>query len=353
MRQQTMSNMKQIAMAMYMYEDVNKHFPPAAIRDKEGKPVLSWRVAILPYLDLKLYKEFHLDEPWDSEHNKALIAKMPALYRDPHEDEASTNASYFMPTGKGMFGGSTEGIKSQEMPHPAQTIMLVDAKRDIPWTKPEDIEIDADATKPLPKLGGHMQPDDLFAAGFADGHIEGINSSKVDAGKLHAMFTVGGGEPTNREFSPQTPSATSTLSPSATKLIPHSTNHPNSKIEFRLAENSPSDGFVLVHVAGRGDDLYLRPDADLTDQDIARAVETVEYGSTSDTISIDVYFTEDGAKKIAKLSKENLGKPLAILIGGQVVSAPTIRSELQEKVRISGKFSAEEAKQIVDGLNNK
>ena len=79
MRQQTMGNMKQIAMAMYLYNDVNKHFPPAAIRDKDGKPLLSSRVAILPYLDLRLYQEFHLDEPSDSEHNKALIAKMPAL----------------------------------------------------------------------------------------------------------------------------------------------------------------------------------------------------------------------------------------------------------------------------------
>ena len=203
MRKQTMNSLREIALAMYQYNDVNKHFPPAAIRDKDGKPVLSWRVAILPFIEQKsLYDELHLDEPWDSEHNKALIAKMPAIYRDPHEDETSTNASYFMPTGNGMFGGDPRGMMVKNITDgSANTIMLVEAKRDIPWTKPEDFEIDADATKPLPKFGGHMA-DGLFAAGFADGHIEGISSSKVDAGRLHAMFTVGGGEDVSKMANP-------------------------------------------------------------------------------------------------------------------------------------------------------
>ena len=61
-------------------------FPPAYTTDKAGKPLLSWRVLILPYLEQQaLFKEFHLDEPWDSEHNRTLIAKMPAIYRCPLE----------------------------------------------------------------------------------------------------------------------------------------------------------------------------------------------------------------------------------------------------------------------------
>ena len=65
-RNQSTNNMKQLGLSMHIYHDLKKRFPPAAISDKNGKPLLSWRVAILPYLDEnELYKQFHLDEPWD------------------------------------------------------------------------------------------------------------------------------------------------------------------------------------------------------------------------------------------------------------------------------------------------
>ena len=73
-RAQSMNNMKQIVLAAINYEETYGHFPAAYIADeKTGKPLLSWRVAILPFLEENaLYKQFHLDEPWDSEHNKKL-----------------------------------------------------------------------------------------------------------------------------------------------------------------------------------------------------------------------------------------------------------------------------------------
>ncbi len=80
-----MNNLKQIGLAMHNYESTFGTFPPAYIADKAtGKPLLSWRVAILPFLEQDaLYKQFHLDEPWDSAHNKTLIARMPPVYRSP------------------------------------------------------------------------------------------------------------------------------------------------------------------------------------------------------------------------------------------------------------------------------
>jgi hypothetical protein len=78
------NNLKQIALAMHNYLSVYNTFPPAYIASKDGKPLLSWRVQILPYIEEgRLYEEFHLDEPWDSEHNKALVAKMPKIYAPP------------------------------------------------------------------------------------------------------------------------------------------------------------------------------------------------------------------------------------------------------------------------------
>ncbi len=75
------NHLKQVALAMLLYHQVYRHFPPAAIKDAHGQPILSWRVRLLPYLgEFALYDEFHLDEPWDSPHNKKLIAKMPGNF---------------------------------------------------------------------------------------------------------------------------------------------------------------------------------------------------------------------------------------------------------------------------------
>ncbi len=77
-RQFCANNLKQIGLAMHMYLDAHKSFPPAASRDSQGKPLLSWRVHLLPYLECKsLYDQFHQDEPWDSQHNRQLIRKCP------------------------------------------------------------------------------------------------------------------------------------------------------------------------------------------------------------------------------------------------------------------------------------
>ncbi|HLW65774.1 MAG TPA: DUF1559 domain-containing protein [Gemmataceae bacterium] len=66
-RSQSKNNLKQLALAMHNYHDTLGHLPPAASKDSNGQPLLSWRVAILPFVEEeKLYKQFHLDEPWDS-----------------------------------------------------------------------------------------------------------------------------------------------------------------------------------------------------------------------------------------------------------------------------------------------
>ena len=74
-------NLMHIAIAMHGYDGENKHFPLPASTSPQGKPLLSWRVRILPFLGQDaLYRQFHLDEPWDSPHNRTLIDKMPAVY---------------------------------------------------------------------------------------------------------------------------------------------------------------------------------------------------------------------------------------------------------------------------------
>src|SRR5689334_2744482 len=72
-------------MAMHNYADAHdQQLPPAVVYGRYGQPLYSWRVLLLPYIEQDdLYKEFQLDEPWDSPHNLALLPRMPGSYAAP------------------------------------------------------------------------------------------------------------------------------------------------------------------------------------------------------------------------------------------------------------------------------
>src|SRR5262249_26080186 len=111
-RMQSANNLRQIALAMHNYHDTFGAFPPAAIYDKNGKALLSWRVMILPFIEQDaLYKEFHLDEPWDSEHNKKLLEQLPPVYRVEEEDAKKHLTRYLGFTGKNAIFDGAKGIK--------------------------------------------------------------------------------------------------------------------------------------------------------------------------------------------------------------------------------------------------
>ncbi len=110
-RNVSLNRMRQIGLAMLNYETAHKNFPAQAIHSKDGKPLLSWRVAILPELaQQELYDQFYLDEPWDSEHNKPLIAKMPAVYaKGGRPDDGKT--VLLVPFGQGLAFEGNEGLR--------------------------------------------------------------------------------------------------------------------------------------------------------------------------------------------------------------------------------------------------
>ena len=159
---QCVNNLKQIMLAMHNYHDANNSFPPAFRASEKGKPLLSWRVLILPYLDQnELYKQFHLDEPWDSPHNKSLIAKMPDVYRCPEIDPEKApvgKTTYVTPRGEQtMFPGATGVSIAQVTDGTSNTIAVVDAGADnmVVWTVPDDWEIDGIELKPETILKQH------------------------------------------------------------------------------------------------------------------------------------------------------------------------------------------------------
>jgi hypothetical protein len=192
-----MNKLKQLALAMINYADAKKgRLPTVANFDKQGKPLLSWRVHLLPFLEQQqLYWQFHLDEPWDSPHNKQLLARMPAVYQGPNRKlNAEGKTIFLLPVGKGAaFKDGPEGlIFPKDFPDgTSNTIFLVEADdaHAVPWTKPADLKIDPE--HPERGLGGHFR--EGFLVALADGSARRI-AKTVSKTTLRAAFTPAGGE---------------------------------------------------------------------------------------------------------------------------------------------------------------
>jgi hypothetical protein len=192
-RNRSANNLKQIGLAMHLYHDVIGTFPSASSYDKDGKPLLSWRVHLLPYLgEDALYREFRLDEPWDSDHNKKLLAKIPAPYVLPDSKPSMPGGTFFQVfVGKGAaFEGKRGNGLRAFTDGTSNTILAVEAAKDVPWTKPEDLPFDLDA-KMLPKLGGHFEGG--FNALFADSSVRFLTDT-LKPETLKSFITRNGGE---------------------------------------------------------------------------------------------------------------------------------------------------------------
>jgi hypothetical protein len=194
------NNLTQIMLAMFRHSDANNRLPAPAICSKEGKPLLSWRVAMLPYLgEQALYERFHLDEPWDSEHNKKLIPLMPQVFSDPAatpEEIAAGLTPYQMLRGeKTAFAKDAEGPRMDAITDGlSKTLGIVEVARDkvVPWTKPQDLPFDAD--KPFAGLGTDRRPGKMFGAAFLDGQFEMLSPDDVPPEAVKAMATANAGD---------------------------------------------------------------------------------------------------------------------------------------------------------------
>lgn len=196
-RQQTLNSLKHIALAMHNFHDTYSSFPPQALADDEGKRLLSWRVLILPFLDqADLYQQFHLDEPWDSDHNRKLIEKMPDVYRDLSAEakmEETGKTRIVAPlTEASIFGRIGTGVEMRSVTDGTSNTLLVvevSPEKAVIWTKPDDVEID-----PENPLGSLINANaEGFHVCMADGASRFIPRS-IDLVCLRALLTIDGGE---------------------------------------------------------------------------------------------------------------------------------------------------------------
>ena len=169
-RTSSINNLKQIALAMHNYNSTYGAFPAAAICDKKtGKPLLSWRVAILQYIEEEaLYKQFKMDEPWDSEHNLKLAKNMPKIYFHPKANKPGDDKTHYrLFYGKGAaFELNKPSGLAQITDGSSNTLMVVEAEESVVWTNPNDLAFDP--AKALPKM---LSIDGKFSAAYCDGSV--------------------------------------------------------------------------------------------------------------------------------------------------------------------------------------
>lgn len=200
-------SLRRLALAMHNYADSfqvqrESRLPASASLDKQGKPLLSWRVHLLPFVgEQKLYKEFHLDEPWDSPHNQKLLDRMPDVYQGPNRRlNGEGKTIYLLPVGKDtvfkdasyrprMPADFTDGTSN--------TIFIIEADdaHAVPWTKPEDLKYDAE--NPQQGLGGHFR--DGFLVALADGSVHFIKKT-ISKATLQRAFNPADGMPLGADW---------------------------------------------------------------------------------------------------------------------------------------------------------
>jgi hypothetical protein len=193
-RNQSMNNLKMLSLGLLNYHDVKGALPAHANYSDDGKPLLSWRVHVLPFLEQNdLYQQFHLDEPWDSEHNRQLVAQMPEVFAGPNANLEPGKTNYLAVVGEQCaFNGTKDGLRLQDITDgTSKTIWLVEADpaRAVEWTKPDDLQINAE--NPHDGLG-NVRPGGWLAA-FIDGHVSFVSDS-LDLQTLKALLTASGGE---------------------------------------------------------------------------------------------------------------------------------------------------------------
>jgi len=194
-RTRTIENLTKIGAAIAQYVHDNHRLFPQAIRDTRGNPVLSWRVALLPYLGYQdLYRQFRLYEPWDSAHNQQLVAYIPAEYQSPERFDTKTN--YLVPEGAATpFHGKFGIPRIRVEDGLANTVAVVESDEDtaVSWTRPKDLKYTLEAVR---DHLGHLRQDGFFAT-WCDGTVSRVTKD-ANGRDLKAIFTYESGDAFSR-----------------------------------------------------------------------------------------------------------------------------------------------------------
>jgi hypothetical protein len=197
------SSISTVGAALRTYHEEHGRLPPAVVTSKDGRPLYSWRVLLLPYLDLEMAEQFKRDEPWDSPQNTKLLARTPKDFKPILGGaDAPGLTRYQVLVGPGT-AFERDGLTWTDFPDGLSgTLLVVEGGEAVPWSKPVDLTYDP--AGPFPSLGGvYSKPIHLvclpvwrtpgFVACFADGSVRFI-PSKTDEKTLRSLISRDGGE---------------------------------------------------------------------------------------------------------------------------------------------------------------
>lgn len=196
------NNLRLIAFALQSYQRDHGCLPPAIVTDGQGKPMHSWRVLILPYLDQStLYNSYNFQEPWDGPSNRQLIEGMPRCYVCPKGSQsrfAKFQTSYFAIVGPGLiFPGPDQSASLDAIPDGAAGTFLVVESQSLPvvWTEPRDLDLSRMSLRvndpDLPSISG--QHTEGASLAYANGHVSSLPET-TPTQAIRAGLTIDGGE---------------------------------------------------------------------------------------------------------------------------------------------------------------
>jgi hypothetical protein len=202
-------NLKQIALALHNYHDTYGTFPPAYVADEDGRPMHSWRVLILPFLESSdVYSKYRFDEPWDGPHNRLLADRMPYAYRCPSESRTSPPShmtSYVAVVGpETVWPGRSSRSLGELTDGAGNTLLVVESHcSGIHWMEPRDLSvyqmartINARGGQGICSCHGASQRGSaglVAHAVLADASAR-VLPSDLAKDRLQALLTIAGGE---------------------------------------------------------------------------------------------------------------------------------------------------------------
>ncbi len=207
-RSQCSNNLKQIALAFHNYHDVYGTLPPAYIPDEDGKPMHSWRVLILPFMEqTRIYDQYRFDEPWDSSHNQAVTSVPLPAYNCPSDpgsaSPSSMTTNYMVVTGKGTVFEDAKAARFSDIADgTSNTLLVVEvAGTNTHWAAPVDLDA-GNIAYPLgsgvPTSPGSRHPGGMNTA-FCDGSVHFLADSLAPQ-IFQALLSKAGGEAINGGF---------------------------------------------------------------------------------------------------------------------------------------------------------
>ncbi len=205
--------MGEITRALHCYHSEHDSFPPAYIADSTGRPMHSWRVLLLPYLDKQaLYDRYDFNEPWDGPNNRQRAAEIAVEYRcvtADRADYADTTTSYVAVVGpETAWPGAMPMAVDDIADGWDRTILLVEVvDSGIHCMEPRDLTMKEVLTGVTPeqrtrvssrherKKGFFIRSEKVVNVALAGGDVRTIPED-LSPELLKAMLTSSGGEAT-------------------------------------------------------------------------------------------------------------------------------------------------------------